>query len=62
MLVDASHPPLEENEWDGEKLQTYYDIVMVRLKKPVTFSATVRPVCLPSPTATIDFEVANYAF
>ena len=57
ILVDPSHPKLEENERDKDELQAYYDIILVRLKEPIVFSSTVRPVCLPGPSRTIKYEV-----
>ena len=56
MLVDPSHPKLKENERDKDELMAYYDIILVRLKKPVVFSPTVRPVCLPGPSRTLNYE------
>ena len=56
-LVDPSHPKLEENERDKHKLKAYFDIILVRLKKPITFTSTVRPVCLPGPSRTLDYGV-----
>ena len=56
MLVDPSHPKLEENESEKVELMAYFDIILVRLKKPVEFSPTVSPVCLPGPSRTFDYE------
>ena len=57
MLVDQSHPKLEENEADKDLLSAYYDIILVRLKEPVEISETVRPVCLPGPSRLLNYEV-----
>ena len=57
ILVDPSHPKLEENERDKDELQAYYDIILVRLKEPIVFSSTVRPVCLPGPSRLLNYEV-----
>lgn len=57
VLVDPSHPKLEENERYKDELKAYHDIILVRLKEPVVFSQTVRPVCLPGPSRTLNYEV-----
>ena len=54
ILVDPTHPKLEENE---DLLSAYYDIILVRLKVPVEISETVRPVCLPGPSRLLNYEV-----
>ena len=56
ILVDPSHPKLEENEADKD-FSAYYDIILVRLKEPVEISETVRPVCLPGPSRLLNYEV-----
>ena len=55
-LVDPSHPKLEENERDKDELMAFFDIILVRLKEPVVLSSTVRPVCLPGPSRTLNYE------
>ena len=57
MLVDPSHPKLKEKEGDKNELEAYFDIILVRLKEPVDISETVRPVCLPGPSRTLNYEV-----
>ena len=57
MLVDQSHPKLEENEADKDLTSAYNDIILVRLKEPVEISETVRPVCLPGPSRLLNYEV-----
>ena len=32
--------------------ESYYDIALIRLDPPVTFSFVVRPICLPAETST----------
>ena len=35
--------------------RSYYDVALVRLDPPVTFSHTVRPICLPErPSSNVD--------
>ena len=55
-LVDPSHPKLEENEREKDELMAYFDIILVRLREPVVFSQSVRPVCLPGPSRILDYE------
>ena len=46
----TEHPNYKTHE-EGKEINNYYDIAILTLKTPITFSETSSPICLPASTS-----------